>query len=74
MRMKIFMTVVTLLLVFSATAQVARAQKDGEAQVVSFDQNNWATKGSRSGGAKPCSKTFAWSVRAKPLRSNGASD
>lgn len=50
--MKIFMTVVTLLLVFSATAQVARAQKDGEAQVVSFDQNNWAPKGSRSGGAK----------------------
>jgi hypothetical protein len=43
MRIKIFMTVLAVLLVFSATAQVALAQKDGEAQVVSFDKNNWTT-------------------------------
>jgi hypothetical protein len=43
MRIKIFMTVLALLLVFAATPQVALAQKDGEAQVVSFDENNWPT-------------------------------
>jgi hypothetical protein len=43
MRIKIFMTVLALLLVFAATAQVALAQKDGEAQLVSFDDNNWPT-------------------------------
>jgi hypothetical protein len=43
MRIKIFMTILALLLVFSATAQVALAQKNGEAQLVSFDENNWPT-------------------------------
>jgi hypothetical protein len=37
------MLTVSLLLFFPATAQLARAQKDGEAQVVNFDQNNWPT-------------------------------
>lgn len=43
MRIKIFMTVLALLLVFAATAQVALAQKNGEAQLVSFDENNRIT-------------------------------
>lgn len=37
------MTVLALLLVFAATRQVALAQKDGEAQLVGFDENNWPT-------------------------------
>ena len=44
MRIKIFMTVLALLLVFAATAQVALAQKDGEAQLVGFDERNWPTR------------------------------
>lgn len=43
MGIKLLMTVVALLLVFTATAQIARAQKDGEAQLVSFDEHNWPT-------------------------------
>jgi hypothetical protein len=43
MRIKTLMLTVSLALFFPATAQIARAQKDGEAQVVSFDENNWPT-------------------------------
>jgi hypothetical protein len=41
MRIKTWMLTVLLLLCFPATAQLAWAQKDGEAQAVSFDENEW---------------------------------
>ena len=43
MRIKTLMITVSLALFFPATPQIAQAQKDGEAQVVSFDKNNWPT-------------------------------
>src|SRR5215210_7073739 len=43
MRIKTLMIAVSVTLFLHAAAQIARAQKDGEAQVVSFDENNWPT-------------------------------
>ena len=43
MSIKILMFTVSLALLCLAPAQIARAQKDGEAQVVSFDEHNRAT-------------------------------
>jgi hypothetical protein len=43
MRIKTLMMAAAFALFFPATAQIGRAQKDGEAQMVSFDQNDWPT-------------------------------
>ena len=43
MESKILMLMTLLALFFFASPPVGRAQKDGEAQSVSFDENNWAT-------------------------------
>lgn len=43
MRIKTLMITVSLAVFFLATAQIARAQKDGEAQSVSFDEHDWPT-------------------------------
>jgi hypothetical protein len=43
MRLKTLLIAVSLALFFSGLARIAQAQKNGEAQVVSFDENNWPT-------------------------------
>jgi hypothetical protein len=43
MRIKTLMIMLSLALFFLATAQSTRAQKDGEAQSVSFDKHDWPT-------------------------------
>lgn len=43
MKSKIFTLTVLLALSYLASPQIAWAQKDGEAQFVSFDENNWPT-------------------------------
>lgn len=43
MRIKTLMITIALTLFFPTTARIAQAQKDGEAQSVSFDENDWPT-------------------------------
>ena len=58
MRIKTLLITVSLALLLPVATQIARAQKDGEAQVVSFDVNDWPTLKFSNKGDKPACGLF----------------
>lgn len=65
MRIKTLLITASLTLFFAAAAQTARAQKDGEAQSVSFDENGWATlKFSNRRDAPDCGLFISYAMTA----------